>query len=60
MSGDSEMVKLEMSTAEAAFHGVAEAPRGAGSRAAGEGRGAARAALTEKIARLWAASGPDA
>ena len=40
---------------ESAFHGVAEAPRGAGARAAGDG--AARAALREQVARLEAATG---
>ena len=53
MSSDSEMAVSDVSTAESAFRGAAEAPRGAGTRAAGDG--AARAALREQIARLEAA-----
>ena len=60
MSGDIEMAISDMSTAESAFRGAAEAPRGAGDRAASEVRGAARAALLEQLARLQAATGPDA
>ena len=41
MSSDSEMAIFDVSTAESAFRGAAEAPRGAGARAAGEERGAA-------------------
>ena len=40
------MAVLEVSTAESAFHGAAEAPRGAGARAAGDG--ATRAARPRK------------
>ena len=60
MSSDSEMAISEVSTAESAFHGAAEAPRGAGARAAGEERGAARATLREQLARLEAVTGLDA
>ena len=35
------MVISDVSTMESVFHGAAEPPRGAGARAAGEGRGAA-------------------
>ena len=52
------MAISDMSTAESAFRGAAEAPRGAGARAAGDG--AARAALREQIARLEAATGLNA
>ena len=52
------MAISEVSTAESAFRGVAEAPRGAVARAAGDGVG--RAALHEQIARLVAATGLDA
>ena len=45
-------------TAESVFRASAEAPRGAGARAAGDC--AARAALREQIARLEAATGLDA
>ena len=58
MSSDNEMAVSEVSTAEFAFRGVAEAPRGAGARAAVDGAG--RAALREQIARLEAATGLDA
>ena len=40
MSSDSEMAIFEVSMAESVFRGAAEAPRGAGARAAGEGNGA--------------------
>ena len=60
MSSDSEMAVSEVSTAESAFCGVAEAPKGAGARAAGEENGAGRAALREQLARLEAATGLDA
>ena len=40
MSGDSEMAISDMSMAESTFRGAAEAPRGAGARAAREERGA--------------------
>ena len=60
MSGDSEMARSEMSTAECAFRGAEKAPKEAEARAAGEDRVAARAALHEQLARLWAASGPNA
>ena len=40
MSGDSEMAISDVSTVESTFRGAAEAPRGAGARAAGEDRGA--------------------
>ena len=52
------MAISEVSTAESFFHGAAEAPRGAGARATGDG--AAHAALREQIARLEAATGLDA
>ena len=54
------MAISEMSTVESVFHGAAEAPRGAGARAAGEDRGAMHAALHEQLARLQAAMGLDA
>ena len=60
MSSDSEMAISDVSTAESAFRGAAEAPRGAGPRADGEERCAARAALREQLARLEAATGLDA
>ena len=60
MSGDSEMVISDVSTAESAFCGAVEAPREAGARAVGEGRGPSSAALHEQLARLQAATGPDA
>ena len=60
MSSESEMAISEVSTAESAFHRAAEAPRGAGARAAGEEHGAGRAALREQLARLEAATGLDA
>ena len=60
MSGDSEMAISEVSTVESVFRGAAEAPKRAGGRAAGEDHGAARAALHEQLARLQAATGPDA
>ena len=46
MSNDSEMAVPDVSTAESAFRGAAEAPRGAGARAAGDG--ATRAARPRK------------
>ena len=49
------MAVSDLSTAESAFRGAAEAPRGAGARAAGDG--AARTALREQIARLEATTG---
>ena len=52
------MAVSDVSTAESAFRGAAEAPRGAGARAARDG--AARAALREQIARLQAATGLNA
>ena len=52
------MAVSDVSTVESAFHGAAEAPRGAGARAAGDG--AARAALREQIVRLEAATGWNA
>ena len=52
------MAVSDVSTAESAFRGAAEAPRGAGGRAAGDG--AACAALHEQIARLEAATGWNA
>ena len=52
------MAVSDVSTAESAFRGTAEAPKGAGARAAGDG--AARAALREQIARLEAATGWNA
>ena len=55
MSGD-----IEMSMAESAFHRAAEEGRGAGVRAAGKDRGAARAALAEQLTRLRETSGADA
>lgn len=60
MSDDDEMARLEVSTAESVFHGAAEAPRGAGARATGEGGGAARAVLSDQIAHLAAVLGPGA
>ena len=54
------MVISEVSTAESAFHGAAEAPRGAGAQAAGEEHGAGRAALREQLAHLEAATGLNA
>ena len=60
MSRDEEMARSEMSTAESVFRGAAEAPRGAGARATGGGRGATRATLADQIARLAKVSGPDA
>ena len=60
MSSDSEMAISEVSTAESAFRGAAEAPRGAGARAAGEEHVAGRAALCEQLACLGAATGLDA
>ena len=58
MSSNNEMAVSDVSTAESAFHGAAEVPRGAGARAAGDG--AARAALREQIARLVTATGWNA
>ena len=58
MLSDNEMAVSDVSTVESAFCGVAEAPRGAGARAAGDG--ATRAALREQIARLEAATGWNA
>ena len=58
MSSDSEMAVSDVSTAESAFRGAAEAPRGAEARAAGDG--ATRAALHEQVARLEAATGWNA
>ena len=55
MSSDSEMAISDVSTAESAFCGAAEAPRGAGARAAGDG--ATRAVVREQVARLEAATG---
>ena len=52
------MAVSDVSTAESAFRGAAEAPRGAGARSAGDD--ATRAALHEQIARLEAAMGLDA
>ena len=52
------MTVSDVSTAESAFRGTAEAPRGAGARATGDG--AARAVLREQIARLEAATGWNA
>ena len=52
------MAVSDVSMAESAFRGAAEAPRGAGAQAAGDG--AARAALREQIARLEAATGWNA
>ena len=49
------MAVSDVSTAESAFRGAAEAPRGAGARAAGDG--ATRAVLREQVARLEAATG---
>ena len=57
MSDDEELAKSEMSTVESAFHGAAEAPRGAGAQAAG---GGGAAAFADQIAHLPAVSGPDA
>ena len=54
------MAISEVSTAESVFHGAAEAPRGSGTRAAGEEHGARRAGLREQLARLEAATGLDA
>ena len=54
MSGDEQMARSEMSTAESAFHGAAEAPKGAGAQAAGDGDSAARAAFVDKLAHLAA------
>ena len=42
MSSDNEMAVSDVSTAESAFRGAAEAPRGAGARAAGDGATRAR------------------
>ena len=39
-SSDSEMAISKVSTVESVFHGAAEAPKGVGVRAAGEGNGA--------------------
>ena len=58
MSSDNEMAVSDVSTAESSFHSAAEAPRGAGARAAGDG--AARVALREQITRLEAATGWNA
>ena len=52
------MAISKVSTAEFVFHGAAEAPRGAGGRAAGDSAG--RAALREQLARLEATTGLDA
>ena len=52
------MTVFDVSTAESTFRGAAEAPRGAGARATGDGAG--RATLREQIARLEAATGLDA
>ena len=58
MSSDNEMAVSDVSTAESTFRGAAEAPTGAGARAAGDG--ATCAALREQIARLEAATGLNA
>ena len=52
------MAVSDVSTAESAFRSAVEAPRGAGTRAAGDG--ATRAALRKQIARLEAATGWNA
>ena len=52
------MAISEVLTVESVFLGVAEVPRGAGARAAGDG--ATRAAPREQIARLEAATGWNA
>ena len=58
MSSDNEMAASDVSMAESAFPGVAEAPRGAGARAAGDG--ATRVALREQITRLETTTGWNA
>ena len=60
MSDDKEMARSEMSTAESAFRGAAEAPRGARDQATGDGEGATHTAFADKLAHLAAVSGPDA
>ena len=61
MFDDKEMAKSEMSTAESVFRGAAEAPSGAGARAAGDGGGHAprpRASLV--FLAVGCIAGPDA
>ena len=57
MSSDNKMAVSDVSTAESAFRGAADAPRGAGARAARDG---AACVAYEQIARLEAATGLNA
>ena len=58
MSSDNEMAVSDVSMADSAFRGMAEAPRGAGARPARDS--AVCAVLREQMARLEAAMGLNA
>ena len=59
MSGEAGMAFSDVSTAESAFRGVAEAPSEAGARAA-DGEVASRSSVAQNLSRLAAISGPAA
>ena len=60
MYGEEEMSLSDVSTAESAFRGAAEAPKGARARAAEEGEAVSRPTVAQNLARLAAVSGPAA